>query len=172
MSQPRRNAPTRGTSVLAPVRRMVDRARHSTGERVRTGMTLIELSIVIAITVLLTAVALPAAAALRDRAGVRSATTDVLASLAGARQAAMLGGRVVAVRFDATAGRVVVTAGASTLAVHPLRRTYGVTLRTTRDSIAYAPTGLGYGAANTTLTIRRRAAADTIVISRLGRARH
>jgi prepilin-type N-terminal cleavage/methylation domain-containing protein len=138
----------------------------------RYGMTLIELSVVLAIVVLLTAVALPAAAALRDRALVRSATTDVLASLAAARQAAIANGRLVAVRFDTSAARLVVTARAETLGVYSLRRAYGVSLAVTRDSIAYAPTGLGYGASNTRLTLRRRDAVDTIVISRLGRARH
>ena len=138
----------------------------------RHGMTLIELSIALGIVVVLTAVALPAAAALRDRALVRSAVTTLIASLAVARKAAVASGRMVAVRFDTGAARVVVTARAETLGVHPLRQAYGVSLEVTRDSIAYAPTGLGFGAANTRVIIRRRAAVDTIVISRLGRARH
>jgi 23S rRNA (cytidine1920-2'-O)/16S rRNA (cytidine1409-2'-O)-methyltransferase len=53
----------------------------------------------------------------------------------------------------------------------PLGARYGIALSSTRDSIAYGPTGRGYGASNTTITIRRNGAADTIVVSRLGRVR-
>ena len=52
---------------------------------------------------------------------------------------------------------------------HELR--YGVNFSTTRDSIAFTSGGLGYGAANTQIILRRGVAADTIAVSRLGRAR-
>ena len=52
-------------------------------------------------------------------------------------------------------------------------RDVGATRRTTiavtRDSITYAPTGLGYGAANTRIIVARGRWADTITTSRLGR---
>jgi hypothetical protein len=47
-----------------------------------------------------------------------------------------------------------------------------VSLGTTRDSIVFDARGLGYGAANLTLVARRGSAAETLVVSRLGRVRH
>jgi hypothetical protein len=41
----------------------------------------------------------------------------------------------------------------------------------TRDSIAFYPSGLGYGAANTRLIVSRGAAAETVTVSRAGRVR-
>jgi hypothetical protein len=46
-----------------------------------------------------------------------------------------------------------------------------VALEATRDSLAYGPDGLGVGAANLRLVLRRGAAADTLSVSRLGRVR-
>ena len=57
------------------------------------------------------------------------------------------------------------------LARYALGHAHGVSLVTTRDSIAFDARGLGYGAANLTLVARRGAAADTLVVSRLGRTR-
>jgi len=37
--------------------------------------------------------------------------------------------------------------------------------------MAYAPNGLGYGASNLTVVLRRGSAAETIFVSRLGRVR-
>ena len=50
-------------------------------------------------------------------------------------------------------------------------RAHGVTLSATRDSMAYAPNGLGYGASNLSIIVRRGAVTDTVVVSRLGRVR-
>jgi hypothetical protein len=48
---------------------------------------------------------------------------------------------------------------------------HGVSLSTNRDSLAYDVRGLGYGAANLTLVARRGRAAESLVVSRLGRQR-
>ena len=48
---------------------------------------------------------------------------------------------------------------------------YGVQLRTTRDSIAFGPTGIGWGAATATITITRGRASTALAVSRLGRIR-
>ena len=57
------------------------------------------------------------------------------------------------------------------LIVVRLGSSHGVMLSASRDSMAYAPNGLGYGAANLTIILRRGESAETIFVSRLGRVR-
>jgi hypothetical protein len=79
---------------------------------------------------------------------------------------------VVSLRVDTAAATVALRARGVTLALHALGHAHGVTLSTSRDSIAFDLRGLGYGAANLTLVARRGSAADTLVVSRLGRGRY
>ncbi|HSJ64460.1 MAG TPA: GspH/FimT family pseudopilin [Gemmatimonadaceae bacterium] len=136
------------------------------------GTSLIELVVALALLSIVLLVAVPASAALRDRASVRSASTELAAALALARSVSVAEARVTAVRLDTASGTAVVLTPTDTLIDLPLAARYGVGLSATRDSLAYGPTGRGYGAANTTLTLRRGRASDTIVISRLGRVRY
>jgi type II secretory pathway pseudopilin PulG len=46
-----------------------------------------------------------------------------------------------------------------------------ITLAGTRDSMAYSPSGMAWGASNLRLIFVRGAAADTLMVSRLGRVR-
>lgn len=138
----------------------------------RRGTTLIELLIVMSVLAIVAAITIPASAALRDRSAVRAATTEVVSALALARSAATAEWRTVGVYFDTAAARVLVRAPPDTFADIPLGGRYGVRLSATRDSVGYGPTGRGYGASNATLTVRRGSAADTIIVSRLGRVRH
>jgi hypothetical protein len=46
-----------------------------------------------------------------------------------------------------------------------------VELRATRDSLAYDPYGMGRGASNLSIVIRKGAAVETVFVSRLGRIR-
>ena len=52
-----------------------------------------------------------------------------------------------------------------------LRDLFGVTLASSRDSLAYSATGLGYGVTNASLVVRRGLAAETVSVSRTGRVR-
>jgi len=135
------------------------------------GHTLAEMLIVLTVVGILTTICLPAFGSLRDSAAVHGAATELMAELAVARHTAILRGIRVAVRIDAPRAAVSVHAENDTILARSLRTDHGVTLRTTRDSIAYAPTGLGYGASNTTVVLHRGRATDTVVVSRLGRAR-
>ena len=136
-----------------------------------TGATLAELVIALSLCAILATITIAGLASLRDRSSVRAASTELVSALHLARSSALAESRVVAIRFDTASGRALVLAHPDTLLDLPLGVWYAVTLGATRDSIAYGPTGRGYGAANTTLTIRRRGAADTIVVSRLGRVK-
>jgi hypothetical protein len=78
----------------------------------------------------------------------------------------------VSVTFDSARAALTITIASDTLVDRPLGAIYGIELRSNRDSLAYGPTGLGYGAANQSVVISRGAASDTVVISRLGRVRY
>jgi Tfp pilus assembly protein FimT len=137
----------------------------------RNGTTLIEIGVTISILGLMAGMTFPRFGSYRDRVAVEAATSSTLSLLATARHAALRRATLTAVHFDTARAIVLVVAGVDTLERRPLREVHGVSLATTRDSIAFAPSGLGYGAANTQVIIRRGAAADTIAVSRLGRAR-
>lgn len=141
-------------------------------ESVRRGTTLIELLMVLAVMSLILALATPRFAAMRDRASVTSATTELVATLASARSTAIARGTQVAARVDDARGELSLAAEGDTVQFHPLAATHGVALSTTRDIVTYGATGRGTGASNSRIIITRGASADTVLVSRLGRVRH
>ena len=44
-------------------------------------------------------------------------------------------------------------------------------VRASRDTVPYAPTGLGFGVANSTIVVSIGERAETVTVSRLGRMR-
>jgi len=136
----------------------------------RAGTTLVELSLVIAVAGLLTTITVPRLRTATERLAVRGAAQDVRLAFAVARDQAVRRGDYVSVVTDALTGRVTVRANGDTLFARGVARR-GVTLSASRDSITFAPTGLGWGAANTTIVLRRGGFVDSVVVSRLGRVR-
>lgn len=121
--------------------------------------------------------AAPPLRGLRDRAEVTSATADVVAMLATARAAAVARGERVQVEIAAARGALVVIAGVDdarrdTVRTLALTGEGGVRLAVTRPRIVYTPTGMGYGASNTSIVLARGASVETVTVSRLGRVRH
>lgn len=140
-------------------------------DAVRRGATIVELLIVLATLAVLAAVAVPRAGALRDRTSVRGAALETVAAFAAARRWSLSRIARTAVTIDTAAASLTVRSFGDTVLVRVLGSSHGVTLAATRDSMAYAPNGLGYGASNLTLVIRRGEAAETLFVSRLGRVR-
>lgn len=136
----------------------------------RPGYTMMELLLVLSITAILAAASLPALLGMRDRITVRLAAADAARTLADARSIALTAAQRTAVRIDARENTLTVVAGADTLRTLHLSE-YGVRVRTTRDSIAFGPTGIGWGAATATITLSRGSASTALAISRLGRVR-
>lgn len=135
------------------------------------GVTLLELLMVLTLIGILGAVALAGWHRIADRRAVRGGRAGLIAAFATARRAAISRTEPVAVRLDPARGRAVVHAAADTLAIHPLGAAFHLRLVSTRDSMAYDATGLGVGAANLTAILSRGAAAETVVVARLGRVR-
>lgn len=136
----------------------------------RAGFTITELLIVLAATAILAVITVPALVGLHDRLSVRLAAVDAARALADARSDAITAARRTAVRIDQRTNTLTVVAGADTIRTLRLQE-YGVRLRTTRDSIAFGPTGIGWGAATATITITRGNASTALAISRIGRIR-
>ena len=139
--------------------------------RVRRGFTLVEQAVVIAVVGIIIAIAIGSVTQALAALAVRAATREVRDVFATAREYAVAGGVRTAVQIDPQSGRLSAHAGVDTISVRPVGQLHGVTLFTSRDSMAYSPSGLGYGASNLSIIVRRRSAAETVNVSRLGRVR-
>ena len=137
----------------------------------RVGHTLVELVIALVLMAILLSMAMPRLGALRDRAAVRSATTELAATLASARRVAMLSSSGAMVVIDEARSTATVTVGADTAFAHAIGGELGVELSATRDTVLYGPSGRGWGASNTSIIVTRGRLADTLFVSRLGRVR-
>lgn len=135
----------------------------------RTGGTLVELVLTLALLSIVMAIAVPSLRTTLNELGVRGARQDVVLALWAARNAASFRGDYASLIVDAARGRVSVVTGHDTVFVRDLAGRRGVSVAVTRDSITYAPTGIGWGAANTRIVVSRGGRADTITTSRLGR---
>jgi len=135
----------------------------------RSGLTQLELIVVLVVGGVLTALAVPRLVGLRDASSVRAAMTDVGAAFAVARQAAVTRRTPVAVVFDTAAGTIRVSSAGETILRRSLRATYSVSIGANRDSAVYDARGLGFGLTNLSLRVRRGTFVDTLTMSRLGR---
>ncbi len=142
-----------------------------TGSSAPPGFTLAELVVALAVLGVAAALALRGLAHVTDGVAVRGAATDVRAAFATARALAVRRGERAAVRIDTAAGVLAVHLRGDTVLRRPVAALYRVRLSATRDSAAYGATGLGYGGSNLRVVVRRAAAVDTVVVSRLGRVR-
>jgi prepilin-type N-terminal cleavage/methylation domain-containing protein len=137
----------------------------------RAGLTLIELCLVLTIIGLVTTIAVRQLGLYLDRAAARAAIVEAAAVVARARDEAVARRIPASVRLDTAADALELRIGGVTLSRSALGHAHGVSLSTNRDSLAYDVRGLGYGAANLTLVARRGRAAESLVVSRLGRLR-
>jgi len=135
----------------------------------RSGLSQLELIVVLVVGGVLTALAIPRLVGLRDASSVRAAMTDVGAAFAAARQAAVTRRTPVAVVFDTAAGAIRVSSAGETILRRSLRATYSVSIGANRDSAVYDARGLGFGLTNLSLRVRRGSFVDTLTMSRLGR---
>jgi prepilin-type N-terminal cleavage/methylation domain-containing protein len=136
------------------------------------GFTLIEVLTVVLIVGIVATVGTPTVIHAFDRLAVARAVNETTSFYRTARLAAVLYGRPVRVEFSADDLRAVFEGPPdSTFLVASGPAAHGVSLRASRSSVAFQPTGLGRGGANTKLVLRRGTAADSLATSRLGRIR-
>ncbi len=139
--------------------------------RLYRGVTLIELLVVLAIASVVAALALPRVRAITDRVAVRQAANEVRTVFALARQRAVAHAQPVAVLVDTSAAQLTIGDAQGVMSAHAVGAAYGVTLTTSRDSVAFSPIGLGWGVSNTSVVVTRGAVAETVTVSRAGRIR-
>ncbi len=137
----------------------------------RRGLTLAELILVCTFLGLVAGIALPRIGSALDAVRLEQAAHEVAGALTLARAAAIRRAAFAEVVIDEAAGSVRVESGGDTLLARAVRVHHRVTLRASRDTITYAPTGLGYGVANSTIVVGIGQRAETVTVSRLGRMR-
>jgi prepilin-type N-terminal cleavage/methylation domain-containing protein len=137
----------------------------------RDGVTLVELCLVLALVGILASIATRQITRYLDRAAVRAAVAEAATVVLRARDDAMAQRAPVSVRIDTSTAALELSARGVVLSRAALGHAHGVALSATRDSLTYDVRGLGYGAANLTMVARRGAAAESLVVSRLGRVR-
>lgn len=136
------------------------------------GHTLIELVLVVVIIGLTSLIGMRQFHLYLDRVATRDAVRAAGGVVARARDEAVALHTPVSLRIDTTSATLELLSRNGPFARAALGEVHGVALSTTRDSITFDVRGLGYGAANLTLVARRGRAADTLVVSRLGRVRY
>jgi Tfp pilus assembly protein FimT len=137
----------------------------------RPGYTLAETLLFMVIAGIAMGIAVPRSIRVLDRIVVQSAAGDVRATLATARALAIAGASQVTVDVDSASGTLRVRRGGEILFTRGVGSAHGVRLSRTRDSLTYGSRGLGRGAANLSVIVRRGSAAETVFVSRLGRVR-
>ena len=142
------------------------------GLRRNHGFTLAELLVVLFITAVLLSLAVVRINVASDRAAIHAALGDASAVMTSARTAAIYRREPVAIAIDTIDGAITAYAGGVVLFRRELRSAYHVRLTVSRDSMAFDAHGLGIGAANLSIAVRRGAAAETLFVSRLGRVRY
>ena len=138
----------------------------------RNAFTIIELTITICILGVLSAIAIPWAGELFDRVRVRGAVVEIESTFSGARHIAIARSAQTTVDIDTVTRTIYVSVGVDTLRKREIGVDHGVQLSASRVRMSYSATGMGYGAANLSVFVRRNASVDTVFVSRLGRLRH
>jgi prepilin-type N-terminal cleavage/methylation domain-containing protein len=138
----------------------------------RYAFTLIEITVTLCILSILSAIAIPRAGRLLDSIHVRGATIEIESLFSAARHIAIARGAQTTVEIDTAARAIYVSTGGARLRNAKIGADHDVRLSATRAAMSYSATGMGYGAANLSVVVRRNSYVDTVFVSRLGRLRH
>ena len=138
----------------------------------RRAFTIIELTVTLCILSILSAIAIPRMGAILDRVKVRSAAVEIESLFSAARHIAIARGTQATVEIDPRAQSINISVGSDTVRKRDIGMAHDVQLSATRSRMSYSATGMGYGAANLSVVVRRNSAVDTVFVSRLGRVRY
>jgi prepilin-type N-terminal cleavage/methylation domain-containing protein len=138
----------------------------------RHAFTIVELTVTICILGVISAIAMPSVGKLLDSIHVRGAVLEIESLFSGARHIAIARSAQTTVDIDTVDQAIYVSVGVDTLRKREIGNDHGVRLSATRVRMSYSATGMGYGAANLSVFVRRSSFVDTVFVSRLGRLRH
>ena len=137
----------------------------------RHAFTIIELTVTVCILSILSAIAIPWAGGILDRVKVRSAAMEIESLFSAARHIAIAHAAQTTVEIDPATQSISVSVESDTVRRQEIGAAHDVQLSASRARMSYSATGMGYGAANLSVVVRRNAAVDTVFVSRLGRVR-
>ena len=137
------------------------------------GYSLAELAVVLALIGLVTVLALPRWGTLLDRIAVERAASELTTALAVARNAAVL--RATRARLSIAADSLEIDEWGDRRWVPVWRwpgpEGHSVSLEVSNRTVIFGATGIGLGASNTTVVLRRGTQAARITTSRVGRVK-
>jgi prepilin-type N-terminal cleavage/methylation domain-containing protein len=139
---------------------------------VRRAFTIIELIVTLCILSILSAIAIPWMAGILDRVKVRGAAVEIESLFSAARHIAIARATQAAVEIDPVAQSISISVGSDTVRKRKIAAAHDVQISATRARMSYSATGMGYGAANLSVVVRRNSSVDTVFVSRLGRVRY
>ena len=137
------------------------------------GFTLLELTVVLLVAGFMLAAAMRPAGRVLDHYAADAAARDVTNLLATARHTAVAQGYRTRLRIAADS-LTIDTLGAAGWGVHrtwPGPAARGVSLATSNSVVTFAPTGIAWGVANTSVRLTRGSHVETVIVSRVGRVR-
>ena len=137
----------------------------------RKATTILELVIALTLIAILSAMSYPRISGLLDGIHIRGTATEIHSLFNSARHHAITRSERITVAIDTARSSIALVAGADTIRARSFFDAHGVTLAANRASFTFSPIGIGYGAGNMTLVIRRHARTDSVFVSRLGRIR-
>lgn len=137
----------------------------------RNGTTILELALSLSVISILSAIAYPRIGGLLDGIHVRGTATEIHSLFTAARHHAITRAERITVQLDTARAAITLATETDTLRTRDFGDAHGVKLAANRASFTYSPIGIGHGAGNMTIIIRRNAMVDSIFISRLGRVR-
>ena len=137
----------------------------------RTGHTLPELMLVLAVGAILLAIAVPRLIHVIDQIEVDAAAWQVIGAHQRARNMAIAQGRVLMLAVDSSKLSIYPRSGGTPLWQRGGPVESGVTLAGPTRHFTFSPAGITLGLSNASLLLTRGASVRTLVFSRLGRVR-
>lgn len=139
----------------------------------RRGFTLAELVVVLVVTGLASLLALPRFSDYLDWIATDAAARDITVALAVARETAVAQGTLVRLEISADSLSVQVDDSLGWLSWRrfPGPASRGVTVEVSNPEVVFSPNGVGWGASNTTVVLRRGSHEERVTTSRIGRVK-